>query len=260
MLPHVDIGSLRLPSYAVMLVLALAAGTVVAVERGRRDGVPSKDVVAIAVVACLAGLIGARMWSWIVELWPLTGELRVDGLTSTTGFSVFGGLVAGALATWAAARLRGLPFLSVADTFAPGVALAIGIGRIGCLLAGCCFGRPTLFPIALVFTDWDTAARPVGVPLHATQLYEMVGCVLLAVAVWRVPHHSRGARLGALLTGYGVVRLACERLRADYRGLIVGVPTPTLVSLALVVVGALLLGAAVRATPNSIARAAPAGR
>lgn len=126
---------------------------------------------------------------------------------------------------------------------APGFAVGLSIGRIGCLLAGCCFGRPTLFPIALVFDDFACAARPIGVPLHATQLYESAGAIVLGIALWWTPNKPvAGLRFAALLLGYGLLRAGLETLRFDYRGWVGGVSAPTIASLLAAIAGLLLLG------------------
>ena len=88
------------------------------------------------------------------------------------------------VALWLVRRYK-LPVWTTADMFAPGIALGHIIGRFGCLLAGCCYGRPTTVPWAITFTDPVAAANvgtPLGVPLHPTQLYD-AGAELLILVV-----------------------------------------------------------------------------
>lgn len=237
MLPHVDVWGASISTYLATLVLALGAGTVVAVERGRRDGLAGRPLAIVAAAASLAGVAGSRVWSLVLERWVLLGEIDGDGLLAGSGFGLIGGLIAGAAAACGTARLVGLPLADMASALSPGVATGIAVGRLGCLLAGCCFGKPTLFPIALVFEDWDTTARPVGVPLHATQLYETAGAGMLAVGLWFA---GRNHRLGLLLVGYGVLRSLVEPLRADYRGTVAGVPTTQAAAFCVILIGCLL--------------------
>lgn len=237
-------------SYAVMLVVALATGTVVAWERARRDGMTLPNTLIPGLAGIAAGLLGARLWSLVFELRPLRVAVGEDihpaDILAAGGLSVMGGLLLGGLGVWSATRARGTSMLRWIDAAAPGVAAAIGLGRVGCLFAGCCHGRPTLFPIALVFDDWGTAARPIGVPLHATQLYEAAACLALAAGLWVVPSGRRGWRAGWLFVGYGTIRALAETLRADHRGWLAGLPTTQVAALAAVGLGLTLLALALR--------------
>jgi len=245
------------PMYLVMLALALGLGTAVALERGARDGLSRRRMLALSIAGALAGGIGARLWSVVFEVGPLVGSVDLREAAVGGGYSVVGGLLGGLVAFAAGARVAGVPFLRCADAAAPGVAAGISVGRVGCLLAGCCYGQPTLFPIALVFDDLGTAARPIGVPLHATQVYESVGAAVLCVILWRLPSEPRGLRLAALGAGYGLLRCAVELLRADYRGYVWGVPATALAAgLLAVVAGAMVLVIVARAArePRRAAR------
>lgn len=232
--PILELGALRIPAYAIMLAIAGCAGTALATLRARRDDVSMRPFVVTSGAAFVAGLIGASLWSGVFESSRFFADVVGDNVGG--GLSIFGGLLGGAAAALAIARLTGIGFRDYAEAAAPGAALGIGIGRVGCLLAGCCFGEPTLFPIAIVFRDYDAAARPLGVPLHATQVYESVGCALLSAALWWTP---RGLRLPMLVLGYGIVRSSIEPLRADVRGTVAGLP-PTTCAAAMSIVAGLI--------------------
>ena len=110
--------------------------------------------------------------------------------------------------------------------FAPGIALGHVIGRLGCLMAGCCYGRPTSVPWAVTFTDPFAQANvgtPLGVPLHPTQLYE-AGAELLILGVllaWeRRGHGFPGRTFWTYMLLYGVSRFAIEFYRGDSRGMV----------------------------------------
>ena len=83
-------------------------------------------------------------------------------------------ILAVVVAFWYIARHR-MPFWTTCDVFAPGIALGHVTGRLGCFAAGCCYGKPTDVPWAVIFTNPLAAANvgtPLGIPLHPTQLYE----------------------------------------------------------------------------------------
>ncbi len=245
MLPRLALLGVDLPSYPVLFTCGVAAGVALTYERARRVGLAAGSTLAPAAAAVVFGLFAAYIWSLAFESLPLiVASGREPGIADLGGggLSVVGGLLGGALGAWLVLRSRAGGFLAWCDLAAPGAALAIGVARFGCLAAGCCHGAPTLFPIAIVYEDWRSAARPIGVPLHATQIYEAVGCFVLAAVIARSPRH-RGLPLTLLVAGYGLLRLCVETLRADHRGFIGAAPPTTWAALF-----AFLVGAAVLAT------------
>ena len=113
------------------------------------------------------------------------------------------------------------------------VALPLGhaIGRVGCFLAGCCFGHPTTLPWGVAFTDPHSlvAREYLGVPLHPTQLYEVVANLILFFILqhmYKKPHKN-GAIVAAYVIGYGVIRFGIEFFRGDFRGEYIGMFSPS---------------------------------
>ena len=165
------------------------------------------------------------------------------------GLAYYGGLVAGAAAAvWVAVRDK-LPVLKVADVTAMGVAMGLFFGRIGCFLGGCCYGLVTDSHVGTSFPAWSAASEGqfreglishpglASLPVHPTQLYEAVGCLLISVglSLWG-PRHKRFDGQVALLflVLYAVLRFAIEFVRADDRGLWFGVSTSQWLSLFIV--------------------------
>ena len=88
------------------------------------------------------------------------------------GFVVYGGIIGGIFAGWLYCRIKKLKFLAYFDLMMPSIALAQGFGRIGCFLAGCCYGKETSGPLAVTFTSSDFA--PNNIPLIPTQIYSSI--------------------------------------------------------------------------------------
>jgi phosphatidylglycerol:prolipoprotein diacylglycerol transferase len=121
---------------------------------------------------------------------------------------------------------------------APAVALGHAIGRIGCFLAGCCWGRECSSPWAVTFTD-PAAERNVGVPLnvplHPTQLYEALGNLLiLALLLTFENRRWKGQTFAWYLGAYAILRGTLEFFRGDPRGSVLdgAVSTSQLIALA----------------------------
>ena len=141
-----------------------------------------------------------------------------------SGGVFYGGLIGATLVAFWYIRRHQLPLWTTCDMFAPGIALGHVVGRLGCLMAGCCYGIPTTKPWGITFTDPFAAANvgtPLGVPLHPTQLYEaaaellILGILLVTERKGR-PYPGRTFWLYMLL--YAITRFIIEFYRGDERG------------------------------------------
>ena len=108
---------------------------------------------------------------------------------------------------------------------APGIALGQSIGRLGCLSAGCCFGKPTKMPWGLTFTSkyaYDNVGVPLNIPLHPTQIYESIATfALFLYLMWRLrKRHFTGQIILEYLMIYSVLRFIIEFYRDDDRGFV----------------------------------------
>ena len=177
----------------------------------------------------LAGILGAKAM-YAALYW---GELGADPSAAARlvyllknfpyGFVFYGGLAAGAAAFFVYCRRKGLNFLGTADRFAPALPLAHGFGRIGCFMAGCCYGRPAgdgFFSVVFTNPMCEAATAYPAVPLHPVQLYESAGNFLIFGALaWRSRRGlPKGSILAAYVLAYSVLRFLTELLRGDDRG------------------------------------------
>jgi phosphatidylglycerol:prolipoprotein diacylglycerol transferase len=133
-----------------------------------------------------------------------------------------------------------MPMWTVTDVFAPGIALGHVIGRLGCLFAGCCFGRPTDVPWAITFHN-EFAARnvgtPLGIPIHPTQLYEVGAELLILIVLLATERKGRpfpGRTFWGYMLLYGISRFTIEFYRNDPRGMVGAVSTSQFVSMLLI--------------------------
>ncbi|HUR19651.1 MAG TPA: prolipoprotein diacylglyceryl transferase family protein, partial [Vicinamibacterales bacterium] len=133
------------------------------------------------------------------------------------------------------------------------IALGHVVGRFGCLLAGCCYGRPTDVPWAITFTDplaAQNVGTPLGIPLHPTQMYD-AGAELIILAVLLFTERKgkpfAGRTFWLYLLLYGISRFIIEFYRGDPNRdtVMAGLSTSQFVSL-LLVPGSLLMLAYVR--------------
>ena len=245
-----QIGPLTIYSLGVFWALgALFAGWVAQMELKRYRFNPELASSLVAAAA-IGGLIGARLLL-ILEEWSSFIRSPWDFIFSGAGFSWYGGLLGGVLAvTWVVQR-HGIPWLKAADISAPAAALAYGIGRIGCFLAGdATWGKITDVPWAMAFPNavfgWINPLTgvpyPPGVRVHPTQLYELIQSLIVFGILW--PLRKKGYPEGTIFWLYlilaGSMRFAVEFLRAN-PVIALGMTEYQWISLALVLVGGYLV-------------------
>jgi len=231
-------------AYGVLLAVAYLAGLQMAVVRARRLGVDSNRVLDLGIYLIIAALVGAKLMLLLVDFRYFASQPGEVLSLVRAGGIFYGGLIAAIGTALVLVPRYGLPMWTTADVIAPGIAFGHVIGRVGCLLAGCCYGRPTSVPWAVTFTDPVAAANvgtPLDVPLHPTQLYE-AGVELLILGVLLTterrgrPFPGRTFWLYVLL--YGVSRFVVEFYRGDERGMLYGLSTSQVVSLVAVPIAA----------------------
>ena len=225
----VRVGSFALPSYGVALVAAFVVAIGLLRRRAPAFGVAPDAAADVAIWLLLSGLAGAKLLLLVVEgpRYLSSWDGFVEFLRS--GGVFYGGLIlAVAVAFWYIHRHR-LPLWTTCDVFAPGIALGHVTGRLGCMAAGCCYGRPTDVPWAVIFTNPLAAANvgtPLGIPLHPTQLYEAGAELLILVVLLVFERRGRvfgGRTFWAYMLLYAVSRFVIEFYRGDPRGMVFGV-------------------------------------
>jgi phosphatidylglycerol:prolipoprotein diacylglycerol transferase len=135
------------------------------------------------------------------------------------GLVFYGGLLLTVGVTLAYMKWHRLPLWKWADLFSPPIALGLFFGRIGCFLAGCCYGKETSLPWGVIFKDPNSLAR-LSVSLHPTQLYEAAGCLVLFFFLrWKEEKKAFDGQIFWLfLLLYAVLRFLIETVRDDPRG------------------------------------------
>ena len=204
-------GDFSLSSYTVVLAFAFVVGGLVRARESRRLGYVARAGYRWVAVGALAGaVLGSKLGMLLYVAPAAWGSVLDDTLRlETSGKTVIGALIGGYGGVELSKRLAGVQG-STGDAFAVAVPLSLAIGRIGCFLAGCCYGAP-----------WSGAwsVHMAGADRHPVQLYEAGLDLLLAALVWRWRDVS--GRAGDLfklsLVGYGVIRIALDPLRGDPR-------------------------------------------
>jgi phosphatidylglycerol:prolipoprotein diacylglycerol transferase len=239
-------GPVHLYTYGFFLALAFLAAILVSGKEARRLGLPVGRFYDLCFYIILAAIIGSRLFYVIVNFgFFLQHPLKIFSLWEG-GLVFHGGLIVAVAAAFFFIRRYSLPWRTTFDALAVGMPLGVALGRVGCFMAGCCFGKPTDVPWAVTFTDPNTLC-PLRVPIHPAQLYEaFLSLGIFGVILWL---RKRKSYEGQLVLIYfllaGLVRFTVEFFRAptslDPRGpeLFLGMPLTQVLALGI----ALLSGA-----------------
>ncbi|HLJ16601.1 MAG TPA: prolipoprotein diacylglyceryl transferase [Bryobacteraceae bacterium] len=257
------IGSFYLPTYGVLVALAFLVALTITVHLARKSHLDGELITNLAVYCALAGLAGAKLLMLVFDFdYYRQHPSEIFSLSTMQAAGVFqGGLVLAILTAVLYMRRHGLPFLLSADAFSPGIAIGHSIGRLGCFAAGCCWGKECSLPWAVTFRNPaanQLVGVPLNVPLHPTQLYELITeAIVFAILYWRFGRpHRAGEILGLYLILSSSARFVIEFYRFHEQALPFGLPFSITqwIALALLAIGLWLLvrarhaGAAVRPT------------
>jgi phosphatidylglycerol---prolipoprotein diacylglyceryl transferase len=290
------------PSYFVLLLSGFLFATAAGALWARRVGESADVIVDLGLAMLLSGVVGARLLSVVADgyfwdfvhlctdpskvVWPVDKSdclsAAYGGVWDATasvchpsgpdcfawakfwegGFAYYGGFLAASATAWFLLKRDAFPFWKAADMAGFAIPLGLGFGRMGCLMAGCCFGATCHLPWAVRF-PWRSAAseeqfrdhllpsaKMWSLPVHPTQLYESAASLAIA-AVCLLWLHGRkrydGQVFAAFLALYAVARFLLETLRRDDRGVFFGLSTSQWLGLVM-----LALAAAIHATRGAV--------
>lgn len=210
------IGRLTVHGYGASIAVGLLLALMVASIRAKKRGMNDDICYGITFVAAICGFLGAKLMYCFVEWDKFIADPA--SFLSSSGFVVYGGITGGILSVLIYTKIRKVSFLDYLELCTPSVAIAQGFGRIGCFLAGCCYGKPTDAWYGIAFKNSDFA--PNGVKLIPAQLVSAGADFLnMAVLLFIAKHtKKRGTVLSCYIIFYSVGRFFIEMLRSDERG------------------------------------------
>lgn len=222
-----DLGPITIHTYGLLLAAAFIAGIWITSRNAKKAGISPDLIWNMGLVVIFSALVGAKLLLLFSDFHYYSQNFREIFSLSTlrsTGVYYGGLLLALGSAGWYLAK-KHLPVWTMADLAAPGIAFGQAIGRLGCLSAGCCYGKPTHLPWGITFTNqyaYNNVGVTLNIPLHPTQVYESLGALALFLfLMWRLPRKRvAGQVILEYLTLYASLRFVVEFFRDDDRGFV----------------------------------------
>lgn len=212
-----EIGTLTIYSYGFALATAFCLSIYLVTKEAKKKQIDPQTTLDISILLLISGIIGGKLAYITLNLSEYIKN-PLDPTLWRAGFVFFGGLFMSVIAVLVYTKKKNLPFLKIADLFIPYAALGQAIGRIGCFLNGCCYGKPTILPWGRVFPLICPAGYHYGaLKLHPTQLYSSLFLFLLFLSLRKVEANKRfkGEAFLLYLIFYTGFRFFMDFLRGD---------------------------------------------
>lgn len=209
-----------IPLYGVMTALAYGTGFYYLYKNREKVNLTKDQLTDLVFYLIVGALLGGKLFYIWFNFTSFIASTFVEKLRF--GFVFLGGLIGGLgfLVFWLKKNKK--DFFEISDFIAPALALGQSIGRIGCFLAGCCYGKESHNLLAVKYTSAESLVpnHLHNTPLYPVQLMEslLVFCLFLVLRNYYKKSHNKGFILASYLLGYGVIRFCLEFFRFDDRG------------------------------------------
>lgn len=244
MLPELfSIGPFTVHSYGLMIAIGVIAAIWLGEYRAKKEGLAEDGfITSLGIYSVIGGFLGAKILFWITILPEIIEDPgRMKELAN--GFVVYGGLIGGILTAVVYCRIKKVDFLASFDLAAPLIALAQCFGRIGCFLAGCCYGRYTDSVFGVVFHQSFYAPNEVKIfPIQLVSSgLNLLNFIFLSW-LWKKRGMKKGMTGAMYIITYSVGRFILEFFRGDLeRGAVGVLSTSQFISIFTVAIGIVLL-------------------
>ena len=237
-----SIGPFTVHGYGLMIAIGVLSAYYMVEYRAKKKQMDWEKVFPLTVWSVLGGFLGSKILYLLTRLPDILANPALLGSSIKDGFVVYGGIIGGILTAWIYCKCTKWNFLKIFDIAMPAVAMAQGFGRIGCLLAGCCYGKETDSILAITFHESEFA--PNNVPLIPTEIYSsLLDFVHFGVLLFIAGRKKKDGQVAACyLLFYSIGRFILEFFRGDLiRGSVGVLSTSQFISLFIGVAGILIL-------------------
>ncbi len=208
---------LEVKSYGLMIAIGILVAASLLLKRGKERGYDEDSLLNLIILTVIGGVVGGKLLFIITEFKSILEDPSIL-LNFGYGFVVYGALIVGAFTIYLYCKNKDWKVFEILDLVTPGLAIAQGFGRIGCFLAGCCYGRETNLSIGVEVPINSLA--PAGIHLHPTQIYSSIFDFLLGffLLYYSRKEKKSGKVVSMYLIIYSIGRFIVEFFRNDPRG------------------------------------------
>jgi len=216
------IGSTSIYSYHMFIMLGIFLGLVFFHRYSKRSGISEVAFTDISLISIISAYVGARLFQILFVMPEFYFSHPVEMLYFWKGgFVVYGAILLPPVFIYIYAKKKKLSFTKITDALMPSFAIGYALGRVACLMQGCCYGKPTDLPWGIIFPEGANAGMtPSGIPLHPTQVYLVLqGLVIFFILdFWfRRKKFDDEITLWFFIL-YPFTRVIIEYFRDDFRG------------------------------------------
>lgn len=231
-----EIFNFKVYSYGFMIAIGVILAATFFIRKAKRYGYDEDKLLNLIIVTVISGILGGKLLFIITEFRDIINNPSIL-LNFGNGFVIYGAIIFGALGLYLYCKKNKFDSVQLLDFVVPFVALAQGFGRIGCFLAGCCYGRETCLPIGVVFPQGSLA--PSGIPLIPTQIFSSIFDFMLAgFLIWYSrKERAKGRILAMYIIIYSIGRFLIEFFRNDPRGSILMFSTSQFIAIFTLILG-----------------------
>lgn len=213
----IRIGPLTIHTYGFLIAMGFIIGLGLAIHRAKKEGISSDKIMDLSFYILLAAIIGSRLLFILINFnHYLDNPMDIFKIWEG-GLVFYGGVMLAVPAAIWYVKKNSLSVWTTADIFAPSIAIGHVFGRLGCLAAGCCYGKAaSSLPWGIIFS-YPGCLAPTNVLLHPTQLYESAGEFINFLILMTLSRYKsfNGQLFMTYILLYSVLRFIVEFFRGD---------------------------------------------
>lgn len=215
-----EIYGLKVYGYGLMIAIGIIAAIYIGERVSKKKDIKPDDVFTLSIYVIIGGILGGKLLYILVEIKQFINDPYEFIHTMGSGFVIYGSIIGGVVAAYIFCRQKELKFLMVLDLLIPAVAIAQGFGRIGCFLAGCCYGKVT---DSFLGVSFNSPFTPDHFERYPTQIFSSIfdfalGILLLGYWFKTKDKKTSGNVFALYLIIESTGRFMIEFLRDDPRG------------------------------------------
>lgn len=234
-----ELFNIKIYSYGLLIAIGILVAGWMFLKRGKEKGYDEDKLLNMMIITIIMGILGGKLLFILTNLKDIIVRPSIL-LNFGEGFVIYGAIIMGALTVLLYCRKNKWNTLELLDSIVPGLAMAQGFGRIGCFLAGCCYGSETESFLGVKFPI-DSLA-PSDVHIHPTQVYSSIfDFALAALLIFYLKKNPKDGRTASIyIIIYSIGRFFVEFLRNDERGSIAFLSTSQFISIFTLILGLVL--------------------